>query len=254
MSEYFEQKTKTDEFNQTLNNTLETLQGKKVIIYGAGQTYFDLQAKYNLNNRLNVVGIADKRFEEQNPGNLDSFPSLKPEDIPSTEFDAILLTLEYTRPVLKYLKNTLDIDSEKLFCVFQDAIFDERESFQYLLNFNFKENLEKLKKKVGDKKIVLYGACPFFQVIKKYYNLEGLNIIAIADKKFEDKPEETFEGYKAIAPSEVTNCNPDYLIVTTKFYVSIIDELLCTFLKKSKIQIKPLVKKPFWTLFKEVWF
>ena len=36
MSEYFEQKSKTEEFNQYLNCTIEQLQGKKVGIVGLG--------------------------------------------------------------------------------------------------------------------------------------------------------------------------------------------------------------------------
>ena len=55
---------------------------------------------------------------------------------------------------------------------------------QYLYDNNFKKQLKTLENKLSGKKIVIYGAGQFFELIHEYYNLSKFNIIGIADKKF----------------------------------------------------------------------
>ena len=77
-----------------------------------------------------------------------------------------------------------------------------------------------------------------------------MDVVGIADKRFENHGEnEDFLGYKAIAPEEILDIKPDYVVVATKFYINIVEDLYYNLLKGTKIKIKPLLKK---TLVREV--
>ena len=92
----------------------------------------------------------------------------------------------------------------------------------------------------------------FFDAIHKYYDLSKLNIIGIADKRFTGHEEsQSYLGYKVYEPCELKELKPDYVLVATKFYIGIIEDLHYNLLKNTKIKIKPLVKKDFVTLLKE---
>ena len=64
LSKYFSIKTNSVDFEKALLNTIEKLQGKKVLIYGAGEGFQALNKKYKFSAKLNIIGIADKKFEE----------------------------------------------------------------------------------------------------------------------------------------------------------------------------------------------
>ena len=50
---------------------------------------------------------------------------------------------------------------------------------------NAQKQIDKLAKKFKNKKVVIYGAGIYFQIIKNNFDISKLNIIGIADKKFE---------------------------------------------------------------------
>ena len=105
-----------------------------------------------------------------------------------------------------------------------------------------------------NKKIVFYGAGVFLALIQKYFDISELNVLAIADKKYETYcPEEKHLGYKTCSPSEIVNLNPDYVVVATKMYIGIIEDLHYNVLNGTKIKIQPLLKKSLTTLMKEIW-
>ena len=56
-----------------------------------------------------------------------------------------------------------------------------------------------------------------------FYDLSGLNIIGVSDKRFEnsDNSEKEFLGYKTIKPDDIKKVNPDYVLVATKFFINI---------------------------------
>ena len=131
---------------------------------------------------------------------------------------------------------------------------DEKANIEYVEKFNFAKHLEKLKRKLKNKTVVIYGAGVFFQAIKKHYDLNSINIIGVSDKKFEEHEEnQEWQGYRVYAPSELRELSPDYVIVATKMYINIIEELYYCTLKDTKIKIKPLLKKNFRTLLREIW-
>lgn len=137
---------------------------------------------------------------------------------------------------------------------FIESIKDEKLNFTYLQKQKFEENLNKLIKKLKNKTIVLYGAGIFFEVINKHFDLKKLNIIGITDKKyFIHEDNEVFLGYKIYSIDEIKTLKPDFILVTNKFYVDIINDLTYNKLKNTNIKIKPLVKKTIWTILQEIW-
>ena len=56
---------------------------------------------------------------------------------------------------------------------------------QVFKELNFTKHYEKLCKTLSDKKVLFYGAGLMFDYFSKNYDLSKLNIIGIADKKFE---------------------------------------------------------------------
>ena len=131
-------------------------------------------------------------------------------------------------------------------------IKEEDENLRYLKKYHFEKTLPKLVKQLKDKKAIMYGDGSIFQLIKKHYDLSGLNIIGIADKRYETSSEKVNEnGYKIYRLDEIKDSEADYILVTIKFYVRILEDLYEQF-KDTRIKIKPLVKKPFLTLLKEL--
>lgn len=89
---------------------------------------------------------------------------------------------------------------------------------------NFKDYLEKKKaqklidkiaKQYGDKKIILYGAGYFASDLLRNYDLSKLNIIAVADMKFQDNTEGDFYGYPKIGPYDILEKDFNLLLITT---------------------------------------
>ena len=254
MSKFLEMIVKEKTFEEKVNNIIKELSGKKVLIYGAGLSFSELNKKFDIVKRLNIVAISDKKFETNNPQTMCDIKTIEPNEIENTDFDNILITLERSIPIKHFLNEKFEVSEDKIISILEEEFRDEFASYNYLEEFKFKKHLEKLNKKLKDKSIVLYGAGVFLEAIKKYYDLSKLNIIGICDKRFDCHNEnETFLGYKTYSKKEVKELNPDYVLVATKFYINIIEDLYYNTFKDGKIKIKPLLRKPFLTLLKEIW-
>ncbi|MBQ3312050.1 hypothetical protein IJG72_08235 [bacterium] len=260
LSKYFYAKTQTEKFNNDLLWSMGEIKGRRVLIYGAGEGFVELNKKYFFKDALNVVAIADKKFECKCGGDcncnkeFEGIRAIAPEQILNEDYDVILISNENPRPILNYLFNELNIENKDIRTVFNEEISDERTNYNYLCEFKFEKTLPKLVNRLKNKTVVLYGAGVFLELIKKYFDISGLNIVGIADRRFENHYEnEEFLGYKVYSPSEIKDVNPDYVLVATKFYINIIEDLYYNTLKGTKIKIKPLLRKPFWTLVKEIW-
>ena len=136
----------------------------------------------------------------------------------------------------------------------EEKIPDELVNTNYLHKYKFEQTLPKLVKKLKNKKVILYGAGSFLALIIKNFDLSGLNIIGVADKRFLNHEEnENWNGFKVYSIEEMKKAKPDYVLVATKFYINIIEDLYYNVLKDTKIKVKPLMKKPLITLLKEIW-
>lgn len=250
LSKYFYKKVGTTAFDEHLKRVLDSLQGKKVLIYGAGAALEYLKDKYPL-LKLNIVAIADMKFKEI--GTYNGLKVISPDDIKNFEFDFVLVSNEYTRPIVNYLTSEQGIDDEKIMTLFNEIAAEEKNLFNVVDKLNFGRHLLRLEKKLKGKKVVIYGAGAFFQVINEFYDLKKLNIVAISDMRFSEHGEnETFLGYSVCSPNEIKDIKPDYVLVGTLKFIDIIEDLLLKF-KGEKIKVKPLINKPFWELLKEIW-
>ena len=252
VSKYFELKTSSEEFKQNLCTLLDNLEGKRVVLYGAGQSFLFLDKIYQITKRLNIIAIADKKFKNNIGETFCNIRAISAEQIKKEDFDYILVTNEQAIKILGFLTDEMQFDENKIKTVFTEKIKDEAENINYLSKFNFDKQLPELVKKLKGKKIILYGAGAFLETINEFYDLSKLDIIGVSDKKFEkDKSEDTFIGYKAIPPEEITKYNPDYVVMTTKYYVKLINILEKGVLYKSGIKIIPFAKKSFMHLYIE---
>lgn len=243
-------KVRRDGYQNTINSLIDNKE-KKVLLYGAGIAFQEFINEFPEFLKFNIVAISDQKFTSK--GKFKGMVSIPPSEIANFDFDLIIVTNERFEPILKFLKTELNIQKEIKPFVKENSA-EERQFINYLDGLNFEKTLEKLSKKLKDKKIMLYGAGSFIQVIKDYYDISKLNIVGIADKKIEtDKEMKEFLGYKTYAPSEIIGVNPDYVVVSTLKFVNIIDFLSCELLKDTKIKVIPLVKLPFIKLVKEIW-
>lgn len=252
LSKYFVVKTNSKGFCEYLEELISELKDKRVIIYGAGDGFVELDKKFDFKSRLNIVALADLKFDKQQT--YRGYNAIAPKSIEETEFDYILVTNEAHNRITNFLINNLKIDENKIKLIFKEEVQEEVTNIEYLESFRFSKTLLKLKKKLKNKTILIYGAGLFLEVIKAYYDLSGLNIIGISDKRFsEHKENESFLGYKVYSPNEIVELNPDCVLVATKKYVNIMEFLYFELLKGTKIDVKPLLKKDIWTLIGEIW-
>lgn len=121
----------------------------------------------------------------------------------------------------------------------------------YLEKSNFEKYFEKLKKKIGNKKVILYGTGSLFQYIKKQYDFYPLNIIGISDLKYTIENKEDF-GYKTIPKDLILKYKPDYVIVCIQNYLEAIEDLTLNTFKNKNIKVYPLVRFPLIQLIKTI--
>ena len=127
------------------------------------------------------------------------------------------------------------------------------EQLEYLKSVKFEKNLNKLNRKLKNKTVVIYGTGILFQKILKNFDLSKHNIIGISDRKYLDADEGREElGYKIIPLEKIADYKPDYILVATLKFLSIIDDFQNNLFKGKGIKILPLVDKPFLTLLKEI--
>lgn len=131
-------------------------------------------------------------------------------------------------------------------------IKEEEENLRYLARHKLDKTLPKLIKKLRGKRVVIYGAGTLFHLIKKNYDISDLNIVGIADKKYETAYDiESEFGYKVYRLNEINNSEVDYILISVKFYIPILENLYERF-KNKNVKVKPLIKKSLWTILKEL--
>ena len=165
LSKYFEIKTNSKSFGKSIKKLFVDLKNKKVLLYGAGQGYFYLNNMYKITDKLNVVAIADKKFEK-NSEDITGLKQIIPDDIANTEYDAILITNEKPKGIKSFLINELKVEEDNIYQIFIEDIKDEAVNLNYLYKYNFDKTLPKLIKKLNGKTIMLYGAGAYFELIQ----------------------------------------------------------------------------------------
>jgi hypothetical protein len=125
---------------------------------------------------------------------------------------------------------------------------------EYLEKKKAQKAIDKIAKKYADKKVVLYGAGFFANDLLKNYDLSKLNIVAVADMKFQDNPEGDYYGYKKVGPYDLLEMDFDLLLITTyddepvKEFLS--DDLLEG--EEVNFKVKTLIKMSLWDYIKQI--
>jgi len=92
-------------------------------------------------------------------------------------------------------------------------MYKSYDEFTKLLNKkNFQKRIDKLAKKYEGKKIIIYGAGILFDAITKNYDLSKLNIIGVADIKFDTGEE--YQGFKAYDPEDLVETDFDVILIS----------------------------------------
>jgi len=84
---------------------------------------------------------------------------------------------------------------------------------KYFREVNAQKQINKLTKKYKNKKIVVYGAGLYFQILNDNFDLSKLNIVAISDKKFETNKESNTTKYIPLTPDELKEFNYDVILI-----------------------------------------
>ena len=129
---------------------------------------------------------------------------------------------------------------------------EDEENLCYLKRYRFTKTLKSLTKELSNERVVVYGDGSLFKLILDNYDLSGLNIIGVADKKFEDCCcDKSMSGYRIIKINDINSSNVDCILISLKFYIPVLFNLYDKF-NKSSIKVKPLVHKPLMTLIYEL--
>lgn len=124
----------------------------------------------------------------------------------------------------------------------------------YLEKKKAQKLIDKIAKKYADKKIVLYGAGFFASDLLRNYDFSKLNIIAVADMKFQDDLEGDYYGYKKVGPYDLLEMDFDLLLITTYDDEPVKDFLEDDLLEGEdvKFKVKTLVKMSLWDYIKQI--
>lgn len=116
---------------------------------------------------------------------------------------------------------------------------------EYLKKKNAQKQINKLAKSLKRKKIAIYGAGLFADALFNNYNLSNLNIIAVADKKYNSDSKEKYFNIQTISPNIIKNIDIDVILIATLNTEVILDYLedeLLVNCKNSHVKIMPLIK------------
>ena len=123
-----------------------------------------------------------------------------------------------------------------------DKDFSNQEIETFLTKSDAQSKINGLAERFAGKKIAVFCAGEFSRCIFKNYDLSKLNIIAIADRRFEQKRIHEFYGLKCIEPKDLITIGADVIIISAFDFIKFYDILTNTILKDFDIEIVPMIK------------
>ena len=115
---------------------------------------------------------------------------------------------------------------------------------EYLEKYDAQKKIDKLAKKYKNKKIILYGAGQFSRAVFENYDLSKLNIIGVADKKFEQDGIHVFFNHNCIKPNDLKTLDYDAILIANfdyDMFANILDEQILYGSKNAGVEIRPLI-------------
>ena len=123
---------------------------------------------------------------------------------------------------------------------------------EYLKIYNAQSKINKLATRYKNKKIAVYGAGQFSHAIFSNYDLSNLNIVAVADLRFENESKRQFFGFKCIAPNELGNIQCDVILIANfdyNFFLTLLDDHILYLTPNQNIEVRPFIRPTFKDLF-----
>ena len=242
LSKYFKFKVKTQDFIDNLKTVIENLKDKKVLVCGETKSFFELDKLFALSKKLNIVAFA--KTDEKDKKLIRNIKTINMGNIKDEIFDSILITGENSEKIYNKLYYKYGFENAEMLVLFKENKEEGYKNLIYLLKHNFDRTLPKLIRKLKNKTVLIYGAGIFFELINKYFDLSGLNIIGIADQKFMvTSIEKEYLGYKTYKPEDIKKLKPDYLLITLKRTTTPWEGLYFNYLDKTKTKIISCVRK-----------
>lgn len=125
---------------------------------------------------------------------------------------------------------------------------------KYLKDRHFDKTLSAYRKKFGNRKIVVYGTGLLFEAITQNYDLSGLNIIAVSDRKYSVTKPDSYLGFDTVAPDNIKDLDPDIVLVSVLRTVVVVENLRYDILDGTGIKVYPMVKRHLSEILKEIWY
>jgi len=89
-----------------IDKIVQQYEDKKIVLYGADIFTGDLFRNYDL-SKLKIIGIADKKFENDSEGDYYGYAKMSPYDLLETDFDLLLITAYDDMEIKNFLKKDL---------------------------------------------------------------------------------------------------------------------------------------------------
>lgn len=145
---------KENNFSSKLEQWSKAYKGKKIVLYGCGLLFDEIVNSYDINSKLNIIGVCDVRYEADKPENYRGFVTLKPSELPNTDFDVIIFTVFDHLTCLNYL-NTF-------------GFFDENKTYHWLRELSLKTKIDTSVTKFCTAFKYFLGSGNLFKAIKYY--------------------------------------------------------------------------------------
>ncbi len=123
-----------------------------------------------------------------------------------------------------------------------DKDYKNEELETYLREQNAQIKINTLAERFAGKKAAIFCAGEFSRCVFKNYDLSKLNIVAIADRRFEENRQHKFYGIKCIKPKDLNDAEIDVILIAAYDFVKFYDILTNTIIKNCDIEIAPLIK------------
>jgi len=253
-NEEFEQLLKEQNAQEKINKLSEICKNKKVVLYGAGAFARCVFKNYDL-SKFNIIAIADKKFEQEKAFEFYGLNCIKPEQLKHFDYDIILISNQnydyFSNILVKDMKILTYNENLKIYPLVK-LKSDNKFFSDFLERADAQTKIDKIAKRYKNKKIALYGAGQFSNVIFQNYDLSKLNIVAVADRKFKSIEEHFYYNLKCIEPTKLKDIDCDVILISNFEYSRIYDSLDTNILygkRKESIEIRPLIELNFKDMF-----
>lgn len=203
--------------SEKIKKLAKKYQGKKVVIYGAGEYFSILYNNFDFSG-LNIVGISDKKFEVSKNENPSEYIPLCPDELKDFDYDVILILLKDDEKMCDYLEYQLLVNTKnenKIIVPFfgknlnkenaKKYYLNERRLFYFIESIADKNDLAKISNdlelilneiKQNKNKYLLKPSKRYKMLYKYYKKMVDLMFANLDIKKLKPAPEEKYRKFQ----------------------------------------------------------